>query len=775
MTWTRRTSPRTLAALSLFAAACSGNSSRDDAGGECATALLPGDIVISELMINPEGADAGKEWIELYNPTDAEVDLSGVLLRFRRANGESEKIHQIQGLSIGAGEYLVLGDADPDNLPEHVDYGYGDDLGQGLSSQDGEVSVGCGTSAVDIMTYGFGDNSPIDEVPDNTAWGFDGTREPDALSNDDIAAWCLSATVYSAEQPGTEGESAIPEAFGTPGEPNDPCYSDRPTECNDNGAPRAVVPPAPGDIVITEYMANPHGPDDDEDDSLRVDDDDGEWFELYVGADVDLNGLTITKFGDEDPNDIIGSVDCLHVEAGTHVLFAHSSDTDVNGGLPAVDFEFTMGMSNSSEMGTGFSVGWGGEELDTVMWTDSGQGASSQLDPMFRDPVRNDEDGAFCESEFPYGLGDLGTPGEANPRCPFPGSCIEDRDRRAIVSPSAGDLWITEFMADPAAVGDGDGEWFEVYADAAFDLNGLEFGRDEEIEETVDVEECIPVQQGDYVLFTRNADQATNGGLPAADYEVGFSLVNNAGGALYLAVAGEVLDAISWEDTEAGMSRALSPDVSGPDANDNEANWCNGNVSYGDGDFGTPAEANSACGGTPAGTCDEGAVTRDLVVPTAGDLVITEWMPNPAAVGDTEGEWFEVLVTADVDLNGLQLGNNPESPSTTLPATGDCIPATAGTRVVFARNADSMTNGGVMNAIEASFTLGNSGGTVFVGYADEVLDQVDYTSSSDGSSTSVSPGSEDTASNDNEGNHCTSNTPYGDGDNGTPGAENACG
>ena len=39
---------------------------------------------------------------------------------------------------------------------------------------------------------------------------------------------------------------------------------------------------------------------------------------------------------------------------------------------------------------------------------------------------------------------------------------------------------------------------------------------------------------------------------------------------------------------------------------------------------------------------------RDTVLPAAGDLVITEVMPNPAAVSDTLGEWFEIQALNDV-------------------------------------------------------------------------------------------------------------------------------
>ncbi len=746
--WTAHS--RRLAALCLLASAsaCGDDSARTGGGGECAANLLPGDLVITEVMANPAGADKGLEWFEVYNPTDAEIDLSGLLLRFRREDGSGEKLHQVQDAVIGPGQYLVFGDADPEAPPAHVDYGYGEGLGaSGLNNSGGELSVACGTSAIDVILY--------EEVGDSVSRTFDGTREPDAAGNDDLEAWCDAATEYA------EG------SFGTPGTANDPCYSEQPTTCSEGGTMRDLVPPSPGDIVITEYMPNPDA----------VGDDEGEWFEIYVANDFDLNGLAITKFGDEEPTDIIGSVDCMPAAAGSYLLFAHSADSTVNGGLPAVDHLFTLSMSNTSENGTGISVGWGGQLLDTVTWTSSGTGISSQLNPMLLDPTRNDEEDAFCRSQDPYGDGDLGSPGVANPPCKVDapeGSCADASGvLREIVAPSVGDLWITEFLPNPDAVSDPDGEWFEVYANAAFDLNALEFGRDEEVEEEIDLDTCAPVEAGERILFAKNAESVTNGGLPAVDYEFSLSLLNS-NGRLFVSTGGEVLDAITWSSSTAGAARSLDPSVSGPEANDAEANWCDAEDPYGDGDLGTPADENQPCGGTPAGTCDDGGRIRDVVPPTAGDLVITEWMPNPDAVTDANGEWFEVLVSANVDLNGLQLGDDPENPDTMLSPTGDCIAVASGTRVVFARNADTLTNGGLESAIEASFTLGNTSGTLFVGIGDEVLDQIAYTSSSTGSSTSVSAGSEDPAGNDDELNHCESNTPYGDGDNGTPGAENAC-
>ena len=39
-------------------------------------------VVINEAMVNPYGSDAGREWVELYNASDAPVALTGWDLRW---------------------------------------------------------------------------------------------------------------------------------------------------------------------------------------------------------------------------------------------------------------------------------------------------------------------------------------------------------------------------------------------------------------------------------------------------------------------------------------------------------------------------------------------------------------------------------------------------------------------------------------------------------------------------------------------------------------------
>ena len=93
-------------------------------------------VVINEIMFDPKavGDDFG-EWLELYNPSSKAVDLSGWTLRDQVSN-----THTLDNLSIGAGQYLVLGryGATDANGNYDADYVYGEDF---KLSNDGDSVI----------------------------------------------------------------------------------------------------------------------------------------------------------------------------------------------------------------------------------------------------------------------------------------------------------------------------------------------------------------------------------------------------------------------------------------------------------------------------------------------------------------------------------------------------------------------------------------------------------------------------------------------------------
>lgn len=61
-------------------------------------------VIISELMVNPAGADASGEFIELHNPTSAPLDLTDCHLE----TSANTKVYDLPAIEISPGEFLAL-------------------------------------------------------------------------------------------------------------------------------------------------------------------------------------------------------------------------------------------------------------------------------------------------------------------------------------------------------------------------------------------------------------------------------------------------------------------------------------------------------------------------------------------------------------------------------------------------------------------------------------------------------------------------------------------
>jgi hypothetical protein len=724
-----------------------------DGLGACENGLLPGDLVITEIMADPPGADSGREWFEIYNASALELDLRGVVLLHSRQDGTDAKVHPVaRSWAISPDDYAVAGAVIDDEevlaVVPYVDYGYADVLGD-MRNSGGRLVVACGEEVIDEALYA--------EPTQGASRGFTGDRTPDASGNDDLALWCDAQTAVDAE------------SLGTPGDRNDFCVGSGPVSCVEAGTIREAVAPPLGDLVVTEIMSDPEATEDDL----------GEWFEIRTNADFDLNGLMVGRASDLSDAEVVTGEACVPVKAGTILVIAKSEDPESNGGLPRVDalFDFNLNQSNNQVV-----VSYGGQILDALAYGSTQAGTAHNLDPRYQTPELNDDPRYLCRATLPYGAGDLGTPGEDNTQCEIPapeGQCLDDDGSfRDIIAPQPGDLAVTELMANPeAAAEESESEWFEVQAAATFDLNGVALGTVEgEPRELLETTACARLAAGDHAVIAREADPALNGGLPQVDATFGFALTNSDG-ALWIGTDAATLDLVTWPSVPAGAARSVDPSAANPQANDDDAAWCPAIEPYGDGDLGTPGADNPSCGTIATGTCLDGGARRDVVVPQPGDLVITEWMPDSFEVTDAEGEWFELLATADVDLNGLQLANDPRLADDALPVGGDCLAVAAGERVVLARQADPTLNGGLPPVLGTfGFGLTNSDAALYVGMGGEVLDGVTWTSSTPGAAWTVDPAAEDPLGNDDPANVCLATDPFGGGDLGTPGTQGpACG
>jgi len=192
---------------------------------------------------------------------------------------------------------------------------------------------------------------------------------------------------------------------------------------------------------------------------------------------------------------------------------------------------------------------------------------------------------------------------------------------------------------------------------------------------------------------------------------------------------GAVIDRVEftreWGIAE-GASMSLDPSLYSATSNDLQASWCPSKTVFGDGDLGTPGDDNDSCSakleegvvdsadpGTDTGTDDTATETGGPdaagTAPNVGQLIITEFMADPAAVADELGEWVELRnITGDttLDLGGMHLSDSGRN-DYVIPAGTTLAPGAA---LVLARSSDSGANGGVEGglALGPDFTLNNN-------------------------------------------------------------------
>ena len=150
-------------------------------------------------------------------------------------------------------------------------------------------------------------------------------------------------------------------------------------------------------------------------------------------------------------------------------------------------------------------------------------------------------------------------------------------------------------------------------------------------------------------------------------------------------------------------------------------------------------------------------------------VVISEVMPNPSAVSDAYGEWFEIINmdSITIDLNGWTIMDGG-SDSHVISSSIEIQP---GQYMVLGRNGNESVNGGyVSDYTYASFALANSDDEIILLDQDEkVVDDISYGGTfpySSGVSMYLIDHSSDNAI---DSNWVASSLIYGDGDLGTPG------
>ena len=145
-------------------------------------------------------------------------------------------------------------------------------------------------------------------------------------------------------------------------------------------------------------------------------------------------------------------------------------------------------------------------------------------------------------------------------------------------------------MADPVAVSDSNGEWFELFnpSSQTVSLDGITL-HDDGSNSVLLSGSGLSIASGSYFVLARNGDSPTNGGF-SADYVYGsgFTLGNSSDEIVFSDGSGELLRLnYSSGFVSSGASMELISD------NMLESNYAASLTTYGDGDFGTPGSAGS--------------------------------------------------------------------------------------------------------------------------------------------------------------------------------------
>lgn len=183
-------------------------------------------------------------------------------------------------------------------------------------------------------------------------------------------------------------------------------------------------------------------------------------------------------------------------------------------------------------------------------------------------------------------------------------------------------------------------------------------------------------------------------------------------------------------------------------------------------------------------TTDVSNTATARIWPDAGDLLVTEFMPDPDATSDQRGEWLEIYNDSAKDIN-LDEHNIQDLDYDHADLSG--LTLASGEYLVICVEDDPTQNGGVTCDLEVRrpsygtcsgtdcMLLGNSDDEIYIENPAGTVDGVVYTASwvSPGEATGLDAGSYDDSSNDSKSNWCSQTSSISSGgDNGTPGDAN---
>lgn len=120
------------------------------------------DLIINEIMYNPDGTDSGREWVEVYNTGNNDIDLSTYKLLENGVNHKISPVNEGDSAIVGANKYAIIADNPEKFLLDYSKTGLLLDSAFSLNNT-GEI--------IELIDF---NGSSIDGVNYVTDWGADG-------------------------------------------------------------------------------------------------------------------------------------------------------------------------------------------------------------------------------------------------------------------------------------------------------------------------------------------------------------------------------------------------------------------------------------------------------------------------------------------------------------------------------------------------------------------------------------------------------------------------
>lgn len=511
------------------------------------------------------GGNTGALWqadfIELFNAGDVEISLVGWAVEYAPADSATWKRTPLDPLIIAPFGYLLVGQA-AGNSGDGSPLPLPDTTGTiNLNASDGKVRlVDSAGIVVDLVGYGnaneYEGSGPVGKLSATKAAvrGDDGCLDTDQNVTDFLIALpiprnstasthpCESAPSPTATAPTPEitpsATVLISETVTVAPSPT----VDPPTE---TPTPFMTTTPVAETLLISEFLANP----------AAVDDNLGEWIEIGnpSAERINLRGWTLVDLG-QDRHTI--GVD-LWVDAGGYAVLARNGDTTINGGVN-VDYIYSgITLANSDD--ELLLLDPDGSTVDQVAWG-AGTGLSIKNGAsLYRAELTPTAAWLTSTLPWPGSAGDLGSPGAAGssmpptPTATIPtGEATSTPTTTSTPGPSQ-PIYISEFLADPAAVSDSAGEWIEIHnpGPAAVNLRNwtlADDGADRHV-----IGDDLWIDGGGYRVLARNGDPGANGGVAAGYVYRSTTLANDEDAIRLLDPNGVEMDRVNW-----GRSTALA-------------------------------------------------------------------------------------------------------------------------------------------------------------------------------------------------------------------------